>query len=82
MEAFFLEEYKGPDCEKNSDLKIYMALAVRTRSNNEKYILIQVYRRNPEWQINRGTAVGAPGSIEILLNLGIDKTLMTTTSYI
>lgn len=69
MRTFFLEEYDRPDCEKNSDLKIYMALAVRTRSNNEKYILIQVYRRNPEWQSSRGIPLGSPGSVSISLNL-------------
>lgn len=73
MRTFFLEEYDGPDCEKNSDLKIYMALAVRTRSNNEKYILIQVYHRNPEWQSSRGIPLGSPGSISISLNLDTDE---------
>lgn len=73
MKTFFLEEYKGPDCEKNSGLRIYMALSAGTRNNNEKYISVQVYRRNPNWQINRGTAIGAPGSIEILLNLDTNK---------
>ena len=73
MRTFFLEEYDRPDCEKNSDLKIYMALAVRTRSNNEKYILIQVYRRNPEWQSSRGIPLGSPGSVSISLNLDTDE---------
>lgn len=73
MKTFFLEEYEDLDCENNSDLRIYMSLSVGTRSNNEKYVLVQVYRRNPDWQINRGTAVGAPGSIEILLNLDTNK---------
>lgn len=73
MRTFFLEEYDGPDCEKNSDLKIYMALTVRTRSNNEKYILIQVYRRNPEWQSSRGIPLGSPGSVSISLNLDTDE---------
>jgi hypothetical protein len=73
MRTFFLEEYDGPDCENNSGLKIYMALSVRTRSNNEKYILIQVYRRNPEWQRSRGFASGLSGSIGISLSLDIDE---------
>ena len=73
MKEFFLEEYKGPDCEKNSGFKIYMSLSVRTRRDNEKYILVQVYRRNPECQNNRGFAVGLPGSINISLNLNTDE---------
>ena len=48
MKTFFLEEYKRPDCEKNSGLRIYMSLSVGTRSNNDKYVLVQAYRRNPE----------------------------------
>ena len=51
MKTFFLEDYKGPDCENNSGLRIYMDLSAGTRNNNEKYVLVQVYRRNPEWQI-------------------------------
>ena len=50
-----------------------MALAVRTRSNNEKYILIQIYRRNPEWQSSRGIPLGSPGSVSISLNLDTDE---------
>ena len=73
MKTFFLEEYEDLDCENNSGLKIYMALSIKTKRNNEKYISVQVYRRNPNWQINRGTAIGAPGSIEILLNLDTNK---------
>lgn len=73
MRTFFLEEYKGPDCEKNSGLRIYMSLSVRTRSNNEKYILVQVYRRNPEWQSSRGVPLGSPGSISISLNMDTDE---------
>lgn len=73
MEIFFTEEYDGPDCGKDSGLKIYMTLSVGTRSNNEKYVLVQVYRRNPECQNNRGFAVGLPGSINISLNLNTDE---------
>lgn len=73
MEAFFLEDYKGPDCENNSGLRIYMALSAGTRNNNEKYVLAQVYRRNPEWQISRGFASGLSGSIGISLSLDIDE---------
>jgi hypothetical protein len=73
MEAFFLEEYKGPDCEENSGFKIYMSLSVRTRRDNEKYILVQVYRRSIRWKSIRGVFVGSPGSIEISLNLNIDE---------
>lgn len=73
MKTFFLEEYEDLDCENNSDLRIYMSLSVRTRSNNEKYVLVQVYRRNPECQNNRGFAVGLPGSINISLNLNTDE---------
>lgn len=74
MKTFFLEDYKGPDCENNSGLRIYIALSAGTRNNNEKYVLVQVYRRNPEWQISRGFAVGLPGSISISLNLDTDET--------
>lgn len=74
MKTFFLEDYKGPDCENNSGLRIYMTLSAGTRNNNEKYVLVQVYRRNPEWQISRGFAVGLPGSISISLNLDTDET--------
>ena len=73
MKTFFLEEYEDLDCENNSDLRIYMSLSVGTRSNNEKYVLVQVYRRNPECQNNRGFAVGLPGSINISLNLNTDE---------
>lgn len=73
MEAFFLEEYKGPDCEENSGFKIYMSLSVRTRRDNEKYILVQVYRRSIRWKSIRGVFVGSPGSIEISLNLNTDE---------
>lgn len=73
MRTFFLEEYDGPDCENNSGLRIYMALSAGTRNNNEKYVLVQVYRRNPEWQISRGFASGLPGSIGISLNLDTDE---------
>ena len=73
MKTFFLEEYKGSDCEKKSGLRIYMALSIRTRTNNEKYILFQVYHRNPEWQISRGFASGLSGSIGISLNLNTDE---------
>lgn len=73
MRTFFLEEYDGPDCENNSGLRIYMALSTGTRNNNEKYVLVQVYRRNPEWQISRGFASGLPGSIGISLNLDTDE---------
>lgn len=73
MKTFFLEDYKRPDCEKNSGLRIYMALSAGTRNNNEKYVLVQVYRRNPEWQISRGFASGLPGSIDISLNLDTDE---------
>lgn len=69
MKTFFLEEYKGPDCEKNSCLRIYMALSAGTRINNEKYILVQVYRRKS----SRGFASGFPGSIIISLNLNTDE---------
>lgn len=73
MKTFFLEDYKGPDCENNSGLRIYMALSAGTRNNNEKYVLVQVYRRNPEWQISRGFASGLSGSIGISLSLDIDE---------
>ena len=73
MRTFFLEEYDGPDCENNSGLRIYMDLSAGTRNNNEKYVLVQVYRRNPEWQISRGFASGLPGSIGISLNLDTDE---------
>jgi len=73
MKTFFLEEYEGPNCENNSGLRIYMSLSAGTRSNNDKYVLVQVYRRNPEWQNNRGFAVGLPGSINISLNLNTDE---------
>ena len=73
MRTFFLEEYDGPDCENNSGLRIYMALSAGTRNNNEKYVLVQVYRRNPEWQISRGFASGLPGSIGISLNLDTNE---------
>lgn len=73
MRTFFLEEYDRPDCENNSGLRIYMALSAGTRNNNEKYVLVQVYRRNPEWQISRGFASGLPGSIGISLNLDTDE---------
>lgn len=73
MRTFFLEEYEGPDCEKNSDLKIYMALAVRTRSNNKKYILFHVYHHSQEWHFKRGVSLGSPGSISISLNLDNDE---------
>lgn len=73
MKTFFLEEYEDLDCENNSDLRIYMSLSAGTRSNNEKYVLVQVYRRNPECQNNRGFAVGLPGSINISLNLNTDE---------
>lgn len=73
MKTFFLEDYKGPDCENNSGLRIYMTLSAGTRNNNEKYVLVQVYRRNPEWQISRGFASGLPGSIGISLNLDTDE---------
>ena len=73
MKTFFLEDYKGPDCENNSGLRIYMALSAGTRSNNEKYVLVQVYRRNPERQISRGVSLGSPGSISISLNLDNDE---------
>lgn len=73
MRTFFLEEYEGPDCEKNSDLKIYMALAVRTRSNNKKYILVHVYHHSQEWHFKRGVSLGSPGSISISLNLDNDE---------
>ena len=73
MKTFFLEEYIGPDCEKNSGLRIYMSLSVGTRNNNEKYVLVQVYHRNPEWQISRGFASGLSGSIGISLNLNTDE---------
>ena len=73
MKTFFLEEYEDLDCENNSDLRIYMSLSVGTRINNEKYVLVQVYRRNPECQNNRGFAVGLPGSINISLNLNTDE---------
>lgn len=68
-----MEEYEGPDCENNSGLKIYMTLCVKTKSKNEKCIFVQVYRRNPEWQISRGLVSGLPGSIGILLNLNADE---------
>ena len=73
MKTFFLEDYKGPDCENNSGLRIYMDLSAGTRNNNEKYVLVQVYRRNPEWQISRGFASGLSGSIGISLSLDIDE---------
>lgn len=73
MKTFFMEEYDGPDCEKNSGLKIFMSLSVGTRSNNDKYVLVQVYRRNPEWQKSRGVVSGLPGSISISLNLDTDE---------
>ena len=73
MRTFFLEEYEGPDCEKNSDLKIYMALAVRTRINNKKYILVHVYHHSQEWHFKRGVSLGSPGSISISLNLDNDE---------
>lgn len=73
MKTFFLEDYKGPDCENNSGLRIYMALSAGTRNNNEKYILVQAYRRNPEWQKSRGVVSGLPGSIGISLNLNTDE---------
>ena len=73
MKTFFLEDYKGPDCENNSGLRIYMALSAGTKNNNEKYVLVQVYRRNPEWQISRGVSLGSPGSISISLNLDNDE---------
>lgn len=73
MKTFFLEDYKGPDCENNSGLRIYMALSAGTRNNNEKYVLVQVYCRNPEWQISRGFASGLSGSIGISLSLDIDE---------
>jgi len=73
MKTFFLEDYKGPDCENNSGLRIYMALSAGTRNNNEKYVLVQVYRRNPERQISRGVSLGSPGSISISLNLDNDE---------
>lgn len=73
MKTFFLEDYKGPDCENNSGLRIYMTLSAGTRNNNEKYVLVQVYRRNPEWQISRGFASGLSGSIGISLSLNIDE---------
>lgn len=63
---FFLEDYKGPD------FKICMSLSVRNRSDNEKYILVQVYRHNSEWHIKRGVVLGSPGSIGISLNLDTD----------
>lgn len=66
---FFLEDYKGPDCEKNSGLRIYMALSAGTRINNEKYILVQVYCRKS----SRGFASGFSGSIIISLNLNTDE---------
>ena len=64
---FFLEDYEGPD------FKICMSLSVRNRSNNEKYILVQVYRHNSEWHIKRGVVLGSPGSIGISLNLDTDE---------
>lgn len=73
MKTFFLEDYKGPDCENNSGLRIYMTLSAGTRSNNEKYILIQIYRRNPEWQSSRGIPLGSPGYVSISLNLDTDE---------
>jgi hypothetical protein len=73
MKTFFLKEYDGPDCENNSGLRIYMSLSVGTRSNNEKYVLAQAYRRNPEWQKSRGVVFGLPGSISISLNLDTDE---------
>ena len=73
MKTFFLEDYKGPDCENNSGLRIYMSLSAGTRSNNDKYVLVQAYRRNPEWQKSRGVAFGLPGSISISLNLNTDE---------
>ena len=73
MKTFFLEEYEDLDCENNSDLRIYMSLSVGTRSNNEKYVLVQVYRRNPECQNNRGIPLGSPGSVSISLNLDTDE---------
>lgn len=65
MKTFFLEEYENLDCENNSDLRIYMSLSVGTRSNNDKYVLAQAYRRNPEWQKSRGIASELPSSISI-----------------
>lgn len=73
MKTFFLEEYEGPDCEKNSGLRIYMSLSVGARINNDKYVLVQAYRRNPEWQKSRGVVSGLPGSIGISLNLNTDE---------
>jgi hypothetical protein len=73
MKTFFLEEYDGPDCENNSGLRIYMSLSVGIRSNNDKYILVQVYRSNPEWHFKRGVPLGSPGSISISLNLDTDE---------
>lgn len=64
---FFLEDYKGPD------FKICISLSVRNRSDNEKYILVQVYRHNSEWHIKRGVVLGSPGSIGISLNLNTDE---------
>lgn len=46
-----------------------MNLVVITRINNEKYILVQVYRRKS----SRGVASGFPGSIIISLNLNTDE---------
>ena len=82
MKTFFLEEYENLDCENNSDLRIYMSLSVGTRSNNDKYVLVQAYRRNPKWQKSRGVAFGLPGSISISLNLTLMKNRMITTSSI
>ena len=73
MKTFFLEEYKGSDCEKKSGLRIYMALSIRTRTNNEKYILVQVYRHNSEWHFKKGVPLGSPGSVSISLNLDTDE---------
>ena len=70
---FFLEDYKGPDCEKNSGFKVCMSLSVRTRINNKKYILVHVYHHSQEWHFKRGVSLGSPGSISISLNLDNDE---------